>query len=1091
MTVARNTRSARKRRIQEDEEHPGQQVQQEQQGQEESELKTTPTKLKKVVQTSSKKKTTKANAESETEAMDVDVDVDVEVPKEEGTSLSLASSPTATTTTSPLAPRNLSTITPESNINIDPVATPPSTPPLQQQPPPTSSSSSSKKKKKKKSKKRKSNLSSPDPESQSQLSSSSPLALTSPSPCSSSKKAKKPKKSKSSISISPKSNPTPIANPQIAVQVHRFRNANYIPRAILKLCATPLLLPPAPVPASNSNSTSTPNINVNVIVAPHLAISREGGSVELVSVDEKWKCVAVVEGMKNRNVDAMAWVCDGDPFSNAADAIDAADTVSLVSVPANSEGGHTISGNNSDRNSNSNSTYIDGYHEQVEKTQSQRRLFGASRDGTIFEIDFKSKRHVGVIGSGGGAVFCLTSLYGRGSSVSSSSGSPITNTGISADFCNLIAAGCEDGSVRIFQTLCKDKSNNLNAPSLELVSTLPSVGNAITSIAWLPPPPSGRSRSKTGASSLEGSVLFAGVADGTIRKFVVSSVLQSSRTTGSVPHAMSTGMILTASIVDSEAITATATTMAENGAKSSSSSSSPSSALTGLQWKASARLTVENQGRRTATKIWALKALDDGTLISGDSMGNIQFWDTTAGTLLQSFEHNRSNADVLDLAVSYDQRKVMASGIDSRVVCIELNTQYSPGATATTGTATATPNKWILSTQQRHHTHDVHSLAIVYKTDPLGCHLLRESSKNTFGISTSPYEELLCSGGIDTKVSSYSVSNIRNYRPKVAYKYPSNAPVVLSRKLRVMSIMRPDKVDFYQLGGKRPTPDTAGSGVALDEEKAHLGSVCISSNYNLMSFDINDDGTLLAVSHAGGMLLFSVEFLDSYENGDGISRKIVKPYKIDIPPVINTPYSALKFCRNDPSLLVCAHCNGTINCVRIKKDSDEQNYSVSLEHAFDEYAIKSNFSNAYPITHLDISPDGRWLAAAKNTIGKGSVEIFALSPSYNHWWTLPCTEAPLSSMRWLGDGNTDPALATALNNGAFYLFDVEQRCLSEWSQDLGFPASPNLPRELTHRAECPDRIAFNSATPNKFIMVSLLGFYFFLRISSKTVIAAL
>mmetsp|Transcript_5793 Transcript_5793/g.8700 ORF Transcript_5793/g.8700 Transcript_5793/m.8700 type:complete len:871 (-) Transcript_5793:1295-3907(-) len=577
MTVARNTRSARKRRIQEDEEHPGQQVQQEQQGQEESELKTTPTKLKKVVQTSSKKKTTKANAESETEAMDVDVDVDVEVPKEEGTSLSLASSPTATTTTSPLAPRNLSTITPESNINIDPVATPPSTPPLQQQPPPTSSSSSSKKKKKKKSKKRKSNLSSPDPESQSQLSSSSPLALTSPSPCSSSKKAKKPKKSKSSISISPKSNPTPIANPQIAVQVHRFRNANYIPRAILKLCATPLLLPPAPVPASNSNSTSTPNINVNVIVAPHLAISREGGSVELVSVDEKWKCVAVVEGMKNRNVDAMAWVCDGDPFSNAADAIDAADTVSLVSVPANSEGGHTISGNNSDRNSNSNSTYIDGYHEQVEKTQSQRRLFGASRDGTIFEIDFKSKRHVGVIGSGGGAVFCLTSLYGRGSSVSSSSGSPITNTGISADFCNLIAAGCEDGSVRIFQTLCKDKSNNLNAPSLELVSTLPSVGNAITSIAWLPPPPSGRSRSKTGASSLEGSVLFAGVADGTIRKFVVSSVLQSSRTTGSVPHAMSTGMILTASIVDSEAITATATTMAENGAKSSSSSSSPSS----------------------------------------------------------------------------------------------------------------------------------------------------------------------------------------------------------------------------------------------------------------------------------------------------------------------------------------------------------------------------------------------------------------------------------------------------------------------------------------------------------------------------------
>ena len=134
--------------------------------------------------------------------------------------------------------------------------------------------------------------------------------------------------------------------------------------------------------------------------------------------------------------------------------------------------------------------------------------------------------------------------------------------------------------------------------------------------------------------SLEGSVLFAGVADGTIRKFVVSSILQSNRATGSVPHAMSTGLVLN----NSETNTRIGTTTVENDIKSQSSSS----VLAGLQWKASARMTVENRGQRTATKIWALKALDNGTLISGDSMGNVQFWDTTAGTLLQSFEHNHA-----------------------------------------------------------------------------------------------------------------------------------------------------------------------------------------------------------------------------------------------------------------------------------------------------------------------------------------------------------------------------------------------------------------------------------------------------------------
>ena len=59
----------------------------------------------------------------------------------------------------------------------------------------------------------------------------------------------------------------------------------------------------------------------------------------------------------------------------------------------------------------------------------KRKIFGASRDGTLFEIDFRRQRHLGVIGSGGGAVFCLVNLKGS----------------------NIIAAGCEDGSIRIFK----------------------------------------------------------------------------------------------------------------------------------------------------------------------------------------------------------------------------------------------------------------------------------------------------------------------------------------------------------------------------------------------------------------------------------------------------------------------------------------------------------------------------------------------------------------------------------------------------------------------------------------------------------------
>ena len=797
-----------------------------------------------------------------------------------------------------------------------------------------------------------------------------------------------PSKKASQVS-SPPAAATSSFTPQLAVQVHRFRNANYIPKGILKLCATP---PP-------SKEVDAENINA---IAPHLAISREGGSVELVSVDENWKCVSTVEGMKKRNVDSMAWICGTTSSSSS-------NSGNLTKTTANQ--------------------YYCRNHEIRDTIQSQRRLFGSSRDGTIFEIDFHTKSHVGVIGSGGGAVFCLTS-GGEGC-------------------CNLLAAGCEDGSVRIFKAVNRQQQQHIGTtidmPSLELISTLPSVGCAVTSIAWLPPP-SWLSSSKNVSEGLAGSILYAGVADGTIRKFIITSTASNARAYGSVPHAVSTGMIL-----------------------DTSDETTDSSVFSGLQWKASARLTVENRGSRVATKIWSLLVLDDGTLVSGDSMGHVQFWDGHAGTFLQTFEHNTSNADVLDLALNLDQTKVMASGVDSRVICIELDQ------------ASTKANRWVLSNQQRFHTHDVNSLAMVYMTDSTGCAggNVKSSNKSSSGnnnSSVNSYRELLCSGGVDTKVNSYFVSNMRKYRPKVAYKYPSNAPIVLSRKPRLLSIMRSDCIDFYQLGDKRPSPTSGKSagGIALDEEKALLGSVRIASNYNLISFDLNDDGTLLAVSHAAGLHLFSLEVVHGYEQDDDNIRNIIKPTKIDVPIQANTSSTLLKFSKHDPNTLVTANLNGSFSVIRITRDENKNEYNVSLEHTIDEHDKNFDRTVQYPVTHLDISPDGRWFAAGRNTIGKGSVKIYELSPTPRYWWTVPCTEAPFSCLKWLGNGDVDPALAVALNNGAFYLFDAEQRCLSDWSQDLGFPASPNLPKELSHCLDRPDRLAFNPATPSKFLMVSYM-----------------
>jgi len=753
---------------------------------------------------------------------------------------------------------------------------------------------------------------------------------------------------------------------QMAVNVHRFRYAAYIPNGILRLCATP--------PGTGTDAPDP---------CPYLAVSREGGAVELVSPCEKYKCIAQVEGMRNRNIDAMAWL--RTPTSSTEDM---------------------------NMDTSSGDAYFCSDHATAMASHSSRKLYGASRDGTIFHINFSTKRHSGIIGSGGGAVFCLVTMG------------------------DLLAAGCEDGSVRLY---APSTSTEPNAPCLELVSTLPSVGAAVISIACLP---------GAGMNSMEGSILYAGVSDGTIRKFVCSSAVSRAKLTGHAPHAISTGAVL-------------------------SSTSTSRESFSSLQWKSTLRMTVENRGRRSATKIWTVQALKDGTVISGDSMGQVHFWDGNAGTLLQSIEHNSLNGDVLDLAVSRDE-KIMASGVDSKVICIER----APGSSSGPG-----GSKWVMTNQQRSHTHDVNSLAMVYTTDTDGHFGTLNHNGQSTSNSAPKVREWLVSGGVDTKVCSYLVAKMRKYRPQIAYKYPTRAPIVLSRKVRMLSIMRSDKVDFFQLARMDNSEVVPDFSKALDEDKAYLGSVSITSLHNLISFDVSDDGKYLAVSNAVGLLLFQLDLVDSF-NEDGEKVQLLVPRKVTIPEDSNISVACSTLKWGKDGLLVCATASGPIHLVRVEdslqedSDDDVSSAQVTLEDTFTAHMTTSATATSLPVNQLTLSENGRWMAAGRNIVGKSCVEVFSLQSSSDsgtasvnqHWWTLPCMEAPHSCIKFIGEDDVDPALVVACNNGVVYLFDVGQRQLSDWSQDVGFPSGSHLPRELALCPDCPDSLAFNTATPEKIIM---------------------
>jgi U3 small nucleolar RNA-associated protein 4 len=113
--------------------------------------------------------------------------------------------------------------------------------------------------------------------------------------------------------------------------------------------------------------------------------------------------------------------------------------------------------------------------------------------------------------------------------------------------------------------------------------------------------------------------------------------------------------------------------------------------------------------------VWDVLVLKNGTIVCADSLGQVSFWDGRTATLLQTIKVH--DADVLCLAASDDGKRVYSSGVDQKIIKMELIEQ--DGIT-----------KWKHTGSKRYHTHDVRSILL---------------------IEDKPWD-VLVSGGIDTSL---------------------------------------------------------------------------------------------------------------------------------------------------------------------------------------------------------------------------------------------------------------------------------------------------------------------------------------------------
>lgn len=383
-------------------------------------------------------------------------------------------------------------------------------------------------------------------------------------------------------------------------------------------------------------------------------------------------------------------------------------------------------------------------------TWCNHKLFSAGLEGEITEWDLEKLKEKHVVDSNGGPVWSLVANHKR----------------------NVLAAGCEDGAVRLF---------NIEFDELELLHVLDKQEFRVLSLAW----------------SHDDANIVTGSTDSTIRLYDTKSKRIVSR--------ISTDRL-----------------------------------------------------RDRSTLIWSIHLTKDMTIITGNSLGQTQFWDANVGTLLQGFKSHE--ADVLAICVNAKEDTIYSSGVDSRIVEFKFIQNKED-------------SEWMLAKGVKAVSHDIRALAI------------SNDQKN------------LVAGGIDPRLIEFTSGQFDKNCFTLLSPFPQKPVCHLARNGNMLLFHEKNVVHLWKLPDVKETnmPDVA------PKKLLQLKS---SRDHHITSCDISSDGSILVFADIQGLTAFHVS--STYTDSQA---PVFELSKIKLPQNDLTGIQQVKIIA-DNSKIILANYNG-------------------------------------------------------------------------------------------------------------------------------------------------------------------------------------
>ncbi|KAJ5103816.1 hypothetical protein N7532_004345 [Penicillium argentinense] len=275
--------------------------------------------------------------------------------------------------------------------------------------------------------------------------------------------------------------------------------------------------------------------------------------------------------------------------------------------------------------------------------------------------------------------------------------------------------------------------------------------------------------------------------------------------------------------------------------------------------------------------VWSVKCLPDGTIVSGDSSGEIRFWDAKNYSLTQRIQGHL--ADVLDVAVSANGDTVVSGGADQRTV-VYRKKEGDKGDKKT---------RWAEVMHRRYHSHDVKTFA-VYETKDIS---------------------IAVSGGPDATPIVLPLREFGKEHHRKLSSLPQIPQLTSSSSSRLVMSFWDRELSLW-----RVSRGPASLHESIDGQRHRLvAKVMIQGEENITSAILSPDGKTLAVATISDVKVFTVRRRKGDEKG------ALRIQKIDVPKSLSSEGARLITISPDSRWLCVIRPNSEIYVAKIQPAS--------------------------------------------------------------------------------------------------------------------------------------------------------------------------